>query len=103
MDKFFSWKDDTLFLQIHLQPRASSNKIVGLHANRLKIALTAAPIDNKANECLIAFLADYFDIRKSAVMIIKGQISRDKVVSIQANSCKNDIIIKIDQLCSRGL
>jgi uncharacterized protein len=95
MNDFFSWKNDVLLLQIHLQPRSSRNQILGLHANRLKIALTAAPVDNKANECLIEFLADYFAIKKSAITIIKGQTSRNKVVSVQANSHRSAIIIKL--------
>jgi uncharacterized protein len=98
MANFFSWKDDVLLLHIHLQPRASRNKIIGLHAHSLKISLTAAPIDNKANDCLLAFLADYFKIKKSAISIIKGQTCRDKVVSIQADSHKDAILTKLNNL-----
>jgi uncharacterized protein len=98
MDSFFSWKDDKLLLQVHLQPRSSRNSILGLHANRIKIALTAAPVDNKANECLIDFLADYFAVKKSAITIIKGQTSRNKMVSIRPGLHKDAIIKKLSEL-----
>jgi uncharacterized protein len=96
MSDFFSWQDDVLILRIHLQPRASKNRVVGIHADKLKIAITAAPIDNRANEFLIDFLADFFAVKKSAIAIVKGQTSRDKVVCIRASSNKDDIIKKID-------
>ena len=68
-------------LQIRVIPNAKQNKIVD-DGERLKIYLTVPPADGRANKALIAYLADHFGVRKSAVRIAKGEKSRDKVVEI---------------------
>ena len=52
------WQDDNLILNIRLQPRASCDEIVAIQADgRLKIRITAPPVDGKANDHLLQFLA----------------------------------------------
>ena len=70
------------FLTVFVQTRASKNKIVGWYGDKLKVQITAPPVDGKANECLREFLAEYFGVAKSKVKIIKGQSSRTKLVKI---------------------
>ncbi len=48
----------------------------------VKVYLTAPPVDGKANQALIVFLAEHFQVRKSQVEIIKGLKSRKKTVVI---------------------
>ena len=48
----------------------------------IKVYLTAPAVEGKANDALIDFLADHFEIRKSAIEILKGLKSRHKVVNI---------------------
>jgi len=83
---FFSWKNNTLFLHVLIQPSASNDEIIGLHDNRLKIRLKAPPVDGKANQYLIQFLAKTFKLPKKTISVIKGQTSRQKTVSLQALS-----------------
>src|SRR6266545_4234852 len=45
-----------VLLRVHLQPRAARDRVVGLHGEALKVALTAAPVENAANSALLAFL-----------------------------------------------
>jgi len=48
----------------------------------LKIKLTAPPVAGAANEALVKFLADQFDVSRSQVEIISGYSSREKIVRI---------------------
>ena len=62
-------------------PNAKQNKLVK-EPGRLKVYLTAPPVDGKANKALIAFLADHFSVKKSAVTIVRGETGREKVVEV---------------------
>ncbi|AEF20288.1 DUF167 family protein [Pseudomonas fulva] len=81
---FFRWDGDALILDCHLQPKASNDAFAGLHGERLKIRLTAPPVDGKANAHLLAFLAAAFGVAKSQVSLESGQQSRQKRVRIKA-------------------
>jgi uncharacterized protein (TIGR00251 family) len=83
---FYRWEGAALILDCHLQPKASSNAFVGLHGERLKIRLTAPPVDGKANALLQAFLAEQFGVAKSSVTLLSGLQSRQKRVRIQSPS-----------------
>ena len=50
----FRWDGDDLILECHLQPAARSDDFAGLHGDRLKIRLTAPPVEGKANAYLMA-------------------------------------------------
>ena len=63
-------------------PRASKNEIVGLHGDALKVRLTAPPVEGRANEALIAFLAKRLGVRKGQVEIVAGATSRRKMVRV---------------------
>lgn len=69
-------------LRLHVQPGAKKTEVVGLHGAALKIRLAAAPVDGKANACLIAFLAEQLDVSKSAIRLLGGDTSRVKRLSI---------------------
>jgi len=69
-------------LTLHIQPRASKNEICGVQGNALKIRLTSPPVEGAANKLCREFLADLFDVPKSAVEIISGETSRHKRVRI---------------------
>ncbi|UVJ43778.1 DUF167 domain-containing protein [Pseudomonas sp. LS1212] len=80
---YFRWDGEDLILDCHLQPKASSDEFAGLHGDRLKIRLTAPPVEGKANAHLIAFLANAFGTSKSQVCLISGELNRQKRVRIQ--------------------
>ncbi len=50
---------------------------------RIKVYLTAPPLDGRANDALIRFLASHFGVRHGAIEIIKGLKSRNKVIKIE--------------------
>ena len=76
---FYQVQKNKLILSVRVSPNAHRAGIEGIwNDTHLKIALTAPPVDGKANECLIEFLSDYFSIRKSAITIQSGQTGRQK-------------------------
>ena len=80
---FYRWQDNTLTLSCLIQPKSSRDEIVGLHADSVKIRITAPPVDGKANAHLIKFLAKAFGVSRSAVSIASGETGRKKVVRIE--------------------
>ena len=68
----------SLVLSLHVQPGARKTEIVGLHGKALKIRLAAPPVDGKANECLIAFLAEQLEVPRAQVELVGGAASRQK-------------------------
>ena len=74
-------------LSVRVQPKASSDEIVGpcadgLGGESLKVRITAPPVDGKANAHLVKFLAKVFGVSKSRVNVIAGDSGRQKRVSI---------------------
>ena len=73
----------TLTLNVRVQPRASKDEIAGALGGALKIRLCAQPVENRANEALVAFLAVLLKTPKSAVRIQSGEQGRNKRVEIR--------------------
>ena len=71
-----------MILQLHVQPGASRSEFAGRHGDRIKARLAARAIDGKANEALIAFLSEHFNVPKRSVRILSGLKSRQKMVEI---------------------
>jgi len=92
---WFEWRDNTLRLQLHLQPKASKDAVSGLHGQRLKIRITAPPVDGKANTHLRAWLAKQFGVPKSRVRILRGELGRDKLVSIENPGREPDWFVRL--------
>ena len=67
---------------VRVQPRASRNAVAGEMGDALKIALTAPPVEGKANEACVDFLAILLKVPRSSVTIASGESSRNKVVRI---------------------
>jgi uncharacterized protein (TIGR00251 family) len=65
-------------LTIHVQPRASRTGFCGIYGDSLKMAVTAPPLDGKANKEVIAFLAAVLKIPKKDITIVSGMQSRTK-------------------------
>jgi uncharacterized protein len=77
---------DGCTLAVRVHPGARSNGVTGVHADAVKIALTAPPVDGKANEALIAFLADALRLPRARIAIAAGLTSRTKMVRITGKS-----------------
>ena len=70
----------TFAIKVH--PRARRNAVTGVVGDALKVALTAPPVEGRANEALIDFLSSILKTSKSAVRIRSGEQSRSKRVEI---------------------
>lgn len=71
-------RDGTCSLSVYVQPRASKNGFTALHGQEIKLAVTAPPVDNKANKAVIGYLATFFRIPKRSIELVNGQNSRHK-------------------------
>ena len=70
----------TFTVKVH--PRARKNALTGVVGDTLKLALTAPPVEGRANQAVIEFFADFFEIPRSSVTIASGASNRNKVVRI---------------------
>lgn len=71
-----------MILELHVQPGASRTEFAGMHGECMKLRLAARAIDGKANEALVEFLAQYYNVPKRDVRITAGLKSRRKRVEI---------------------
>jgi uncharacterized protein (TIGR00251 family) len=92
MDKksFYKWQENNLQLELYVRPRTSKNAVVGPYGEHLKITITAPPVEGKANNHLIKFLAKYFGINQNQVKILKGANSKYK--SVLVSNPKNNLV-----------
>jgi len=70
---------DGVTIAVRAQPGAKRTKVVGVHGNELKIAVQAPPVEGRANEALIAFLAETLSVTKNKITLLTGELSRSKV------------------------
>lgn len=85
-DWFRQSADGRITLTLHIQPGAKKTEFAGLHGEALKIRLAAPPVDGKANEALLRFIAEVLHLPKSAVTLKSGQTSRHKVLEVNGTT-----------------
>ncbi|MCL2211706.1 MAG: DUF167 domain-containing protein [Treponema sp.] len=89
MANWYRIEKDSIYIEIKAFPGASKNEITGIRDNRLCVRIAAAPEDGKANACLCDFLAKTLDCAKRDVIVIKGEKSKLKTVSIPKEFSQN--------------
>jgi len=72
-------------MDISVVPGAKRAELVGLHDGALRIRLAAPPVDGKANEALIAWIADELCVQRRGVELIRGMSSRRKQVRVDVS------------------
>lgn len=80
---FYHWDDENLHLFLRVQPKASKDEFSEILDDRIKLRITAPPVDGKANKYLIKFLSKVFKVPKAHVIIKNGETSRNKHLIIQ--------------------
>lgn len=78
----FEWKQRALHLRLKVVPKASNDAIGGLLGDRLKVTITAPPMDGKANSHLIRWFAKLCGVSRSQVALVAGESSRNKTIAI---------------------
>jgi len=77
-----------VLFKVRVLPRSSKNQIVGYYDDAIKIRLTAAPLEGKANEACRAFLADILSVPRARIEIVSGQTSRNKLIKVAGISAQ---------------
>jgi uncharacterized protein len=77
---------DGCTLSVRVHPGARKNAISGVHAGAIKIALTTPPTDGRANEALIALLAEHLRLPRARITLLTGATSRAKLLRITGKS-----------------
>jgi uncharacterized protein (TIGR00251 family) len=68
-------------VKVRVFPNAGRDCVVE-ESGELKVYVRAPPVEGKANKAVVEILADYFKVKKSAVRMVKGEVSREKVFEI---------------------
>jgi len=69
-------------IRVKVQPKASSNQIVGFKGDVLQVRVTAPPERGKANDALVELLATTLRVARSKIRILRGHSSRDKLIAV---------------------
>ncbi len=72
-------KEGNPTLRVYIQPRAAKNRFCGLHGDALKLAVTAPPLDGKANREVVVYLAEILGVSRKSVDLLSGRQSRNKL------------------------
>ncbi len=80
------WREEgaALVLALRVQPGAKRTEVAGVHGGALRIRLAAPPVDGKANDALLRFLAEAFGVPVRSVALVRGHVSRTKQVRVDA-------------------
>lgn len=73
-------RDGNVVLRVKVQPKASRDAVLGEQGGRIRIALTAPPVDGAANEALVRFLAGHLGLKRQQIVIQSGERGRDKTL-----------------------
>lgn len=92
MSMFYQWQDDNLILNVRVQPRAANDAFAEYNDEYIKVRITAPPVDGKANEYLIVYLARAFKVAKSGIRLLSGKTGRNKRLLIQQPGILPDVI-----------
>lgn len=92
-DGWYRRDGDNITLTLHVQPGAKHSEIAGLHGAALKIRLAAPPVEGRANEVLLKFIAGLFDVPLCQVTLQRGGKSRHKVILVQCSCVAPESII----------
>ena len=74
--------EGALIVDVLVQPRASRAGVGPAVGDRLRVSVTAPPVDGKANAAVIEAVAEAFGVRRAAVSIVRGEAGRRKTVRI---------------------
>ena len=93
MPEWYRSSGDCITLTLHVQPGAKQTTVAGLHGDALKIRLSAPPIEGRANEALLRFIADFFEVPLRNVELKQGEQSRHKRVEVRGSLINPDSLL----------
>ncbi len=78
---------DGVVVRVYVQPKAHREKLMGMHSDRLKVAVTEPPDRGRANAALLRLLAQTMGIAVSSVELLRGDTSRNKDILLRGQTC----------------
>lgn len=87
---------DGVSFRVRVQPRASRDQLAGVMDGALRVRLTAPPVDGKANEACIKFLAGLLGVPARSVQLISGHTGRNKTVKVAGISATQVMDLLVD-------
>lgn len=82
--------EDGVRVAVRAQPGARKTALAGVYgegaAAQLKVAVQAPPVEGKANAALVAFLAELFEVARSRVELVQGELNRNKVFLVRGRT-----------------
>ena len=94
MESWYRREGDAITLTLHVQPGAKRSEVSGLHGEALKIRLAAPPIEGRANEALLRFIADCFNVPLRNVELKQGAQSRHKRVEVRGSTVEPENLLR---------
>lgn len=95
MPEWYRRTGENITLTLHVQPGAKQTTVAGLHGDALKIRLAAPPIEGRANEALLRFIADFFKVPLRDVELKQGGQSRHKRVEVRGSQIDPDSLLRV--------
>lgn len=93
MSGWYRRQGEILTLTLHVQPGAKRTEVAGLHGDALKIRLAAPPVEGRANEALLKFVAASFGVPLRQVELKQGGQSRHKVVAVMGSCIEPESLL----------
>ena len=82
VNDLYSFDGKDVVLRVHVQPRAGRSAVLGRHGRALKLRVAAPPVDERANQAVVALVAEMLEAKERQVSIESGDRSRVKRVRI---------------------
>ena len=86
---------------VRVQPRSSRDRVEGYLDGVLKVRVTAPPAEGKANTALTNLLADFLEVSRSGIKIVRGSTSRNKMVEVESLS-EEALLARLNSVKTRG-
>jgi len=78
----FSDTSSGVRINVRVIPRSPRNRIDGVREGRLLVRVTAAPVDDAANEAVVETLSQTLDVPKRSIRIVTGATGRNKTIEV---------------------
>lgn len=78
-----SWRGHTLVCRLRVQPRASREGFAGPLGDRLRVRVQAPPVDGRANQAVVEFMARSCGVPRARVRLVSGEQGRNKLVEVE--------------------
>ena len=88
--------DGAITFDVQVVPRASRDRLGPVHGDRLKVQLTAPPVDGAANDALVQLVAKALGRPRGDVAIVRGHTGRKKTVRV-AGTTRDALLLRIEE------